>query len=482
MLTRIREQLLNMVQPESAMANQITEAFDLEFVQQQVDRKVYDVKAALEGVLQFMSKLCAPVRDAAIRQIQQDLQQVSGNPFQQDSTSSEERTAPSATSAVPKDLVSVLKGILELLESMLMDLANFHLMVARPSLEQQAIPYEQESFKDSLANKKTSLEATTAWLQGTAVNHLRSSVLSASVPTTGSAATTKSAAKSPTVKSNRHFEIFVNAVLDLLFSKKPLETLEKREFPETFSLDQLRMVRYQNEIQALALVAVMMNIALNVQPPLKDKEQTELKEELLKLMESAGTTMDNLTEAIIESKEKALLISTKSSSPSPTASPMSLHSSSPQPQGSPKALLLSEDQKSYLHNTIERAISFDSTLYNVITQRIRKVLESFLLSTASGGKSGVMPDQAALNKVGLGAMATELEKLAVQIRLLTKYNAKVYQQWYDPILTKILTSTVPPSASASASASTSASASFRSSDMSSTNTGSDGSCSSSSNN
>ncbi|KAF9196262.1 hypothetical protein BGZ50_001338 [Haplosporangium sp. Z 11] len=476
MLTRIREQLLDMVQPESAMANQIAEAFDLEFVQQQVDRKVYDIKAAFEGVLQFMSKLCAPVRDATIRQIQQDLQQVSGNPFQQDSTSSEKRAASSATSAVPKDLVSVLKDILELLDAMLMDLANFRLMVARPSLEQQAIPYEQESFKDSLANKRTSLEATTAWLQGTAVSHLRSSVLSASVPSTRSATTTKAAATSPTVTSNRHFEIFVNAVLDLLFSKKPLETLGKREFPETFSLDQLRMVRYQNEIQALALVAVMMNIALNVQPPLKDKEQAELKQELLKLMESAGTTIDNLTEAIIEFKEKALLMSAKSSSSSPTASPTSLRSPSPQPQGPPTALLLSEDQKSYLHNTIERAISFDSTLYNVITQRIRKVLESFLLSTAPGGKSGVMPDQAALNKVGLGAMATELEKLAIQIRFLTKYNARVYQQWYDPILTKILTSTVPPPASASASAF------LNSSDMSSTNTGSDGNCSSSTNN
>ncbi|KAG0072567.1 hypothetical protein BGZ89_005148 [Linnemannia elongata] len=436
LLTTIREQLLDMVPQESSVARQIRDGFDLEFVQQQVDRKVYDVKGALEGVLGLMAKLCAPVRDPAIRHIQQDLSLITGNPLQQTPQAAESgnRTTSSPTSATPKDLVSVLKDILELLEEMLMDLANYRLMVARPSLEKQAIPYEQHAFKTALENGEITLDATTAWLETSTASLARASAIST---TTSSGSKDQSSPTSPSssTKTNRHYEVYINAVLDLLYSKTPLELWSKEEFPETFVLDQARLTRYQNELQALALIAVMWNISLNVQPPLRDEGQQELKQTLFRLMESADTSKETLAEAIIEAKEKALLLTSRSSASS-TRSISSVTSPT-------SSLLLSADQKSYLRNTIERAISFDSSLYSVLSQRIRKVLESYLLSSPPGlgSKPGVMPEQAELNKVGLGAMAKEIETFAAQIGLLIRYNAKVYQPWYDPLLTKILPST-----------------------------------------
>ncbi|KAK3848035.1 MAG: T-complex protein 11-domain-containing protein [Linnemannia gamsii] len=438
LLTTIREQLLDMVPPESTVARQIRDGFDLDFVQQQVDEKVYNIKGALESVLALMAKLCAPVRDPAIRKIQQDLSIITGNPFQQGSQALPgDRPAASATPTTPKDLVSVLKDILELLEEMLMDLANYRLMVARPSLEKQAIPYEQHAFKTSLENGEVTLDATTAWLEESAANVLRASL----VPTTTPGAGAGAGSREPS-KTNRHYEVYVNAVLDLLYSKTPLDMASKEKFPETFVLDQARLTRYQNEIQALALISVMWNISLNVQPPLRDEGQEELKQTLFRLMESANTSKEVLAEAIIEAKEKELLLSSRSSS-----SPSSSSSSTLTPTRSTAtatapttaaSLLLSPEQKAYLHNTIERAISFDSTLYNVLSQRIRKVLESYLLSSPPGAKPGVMPDQAELNKSGLGTMAKEIGAFAAQVGFLIRYNAKVYQPWYDPLLTKIL--------------------------------------------
>ncbi|KAF9107455.1 hypothetical protein BGX29_006322 [Mortierella sp. GBA35] len=453
LLTTIREQLLDMVPQDSAMATQISEGLDIEFVQQQVDRKVYDVKGGLQGVLGLMAKLCAPVRDETIRQIQQDLSHITGNPLQQQqgAQSPADRPAASATSVAPKDLVSVLKDILDLLEEMLMDLANFRLMVNRPSLQGQAIPYEQNAFKTSLAKGEATLDATTAWLEASAASLLRASAIStttASPSSTGAArstpfaATTTSGSPSLTgskeqqsIKTNRHYEVYVNAVLDLLYSKTPLDQASRKEFPETFALDQGRLTRYQNEIQALGLIAVMLNVSLNVQPTLRDEAQTELKETLFRLMESADTSKETLAEAIIEAKEKALLLSARTSSSS-SSSPSASARTPPT-----TALLLSAEQKSYLRNTIEKAISFDSNLYNVLSQRLRKVLESYLLSTNANGQAGVMPEQAGMNKIGLGAMAKEIETFATQIGFLIKYNAKVYQRWYDPILTKILPGT-----------------------------------------
>ncbi|KAG9071945.1 hypothetical protein KI688_006164 [Linnemannia hyalina] len=445
LLTTIREQLLDMVPQESSVARQIRDGFDLEFVQQQVDRKVYDVKGALEGVLGLMAKLCAPVRDPAIRQIQQDLSVITGNPLQQTPqvAASGNRTPSSASSATPKNFVTVLKDILELLEEMLMDLANYRLMVARPSLEKQAIPYEQHAFKTALENGEITLDATTAWLEKSAASLARASAVSTTTSSgskdQSSSTTPSSSSPSSSAKTNRHYEVYINAVLDLLYSKTPLELSSKEEFPETFVLDQARLSRYQNELQALALIAVMWNISLNVHPPLRDEGQQELKETLFRLMESADTSKETLAEAIIEAKEKTLLLTSRPSSASSTTSTRSIPSAA-----SPTAsLLLSADQKSYLLNTIERAISFDSSLYSVLSQRIRKVLESYLLSSPPGlgSKPGVMPEQAELNKVGLGAMAKEIETFAAQIGFLTKYNAKVYQAWYDPLLTKILPST-----------------------------------------
>ncbi|KAF9929689.1 hypothetical protein FBU30_001319 [Linnemannia zychae] len=465
LLTTIREQLLDMVPSQSSVARQIREGFDLDFVQQQVDRKVYDVKAALESVLSLMAKLCAPVRDPAIRKIQHDLSLIHGNPLQQLPSQTNSQTVRStSTSATPKDFVSVLKDILELLEEMLMDLANYRLMVARPSLEKQAIPYEQHAFKTSLESGDITLDATTAWLEVSAAKVLNTPTISTPTTTTESIPTTSvtTSSSSPllpppslssSVKTNRHYEVYVNAVLDLLYSKTPLELASKEEFPETFMLDQARLTRYQNELQALTLIAVMLNISLNVQPPLRGEEQDELKQTLFRLMEKVDTSKESLAEAIIEAKEKALLLTARPSSSLSARATSSATSSA-------ASFLLSAEQKSYLRNTIERAISFDSSLYNMLSQRIRKVLESYLLSSQPGGKLGVMPNPPELIKFGLGAMTKEIENFSAQIGFLIRYNAKVYQSWYDPILTKILPGTTRTSSKSKTSGSGSGTASI----------------------
>ncbi|KAF9382931.1 hypothetical protein CPB97_006869 [Podila verticillata] len=415
-LTRIREQLLEMVPPKSAIAMQMDEAFDLEFVQQQVDRNVYDVHGAIKTVLEMMSKLCAPIRDERLQKIQQNLGQVSSV-----SAASEPLRFSSESG---NDLVSVLQDVLALLDDMLMDLANFRLMAARPSLEKQAIPYEQKAFRQALVNKEVTMDNVRGWLQkaadvetatsGAASGSGSGSVQSPSSPAPASSApATWTAAFTPTkMLFNRHFAVFARAMFNLLFSAELIDMQEN--FPETFNLDRDRLVKYQNEIQALVLVAVLIQIGQTSAPPLQEKEQVELKDSLLALMEKADTSIETLANCVIEAKENAILVRQSPGGSGP---------------------LLAPEQKETLRSLINSAVEMESPLFKIIWKRMRAVLESY---TVAPRYTIAMPSKEELSKVGLNALSSEIDKLADSIRFLAKYNANVYHAWYDPMLSEML--------------------------------------------
>jgi len=415
-LTRIREQLLEMVPPKSAIAMQMNEAFDLEFVQQQVDRNVYDVQGAIKTVLEMMSKLCAPVRDERLQKIQRNLGQVSSI-----SAASEPLRFSSESG---NDLVSVLQDVLALLDDMLMDLANFRLMAARPSLEKQAIPYEQKAFRQALENKEVTMDNVRVWLQraadaetatsGSASGSGSGSVQSPSSPAPASTApATWTAAFTPTkMLFNRHFAVFSRAMFNLLFSVELIDMQEN--FPETFNLDRDRLVKYQNEIQALVLVAVLIQIGQTSAPPLQEKEQVELKDNLLALMEKADTSIETLANCVIEAKESAIIARQAPGGSGP---------------------LLAPEQKDTLQSLINSAVEMESPLFKIIWKRMRAVLESY---TVAPRYTIAMPSKEELTKVGLNALSSEIDKLADSIRFLAKYNANVYHEWYDPMLSEML--------------------------------------------
>ncbi|KAG0052142.1 hypothetical protein BGZ83_002968 [Gryganskiella cystojenkinii] len=471
LLSTIRQQLLEMVSPQSDFARKIEDTLDLEFVQQQVDQNVYNVNKALEIVLVWMRQLCAPVRDATLQGIQEDLAIIQQQQEQQGSSSQSSTTGPyTATSTTSKDLVSVLRSILELLDDMMMDMANFRLMVARPSLEKQAIPYERNAFQEALEQGETSLERTTAWLEEAGEKFFAEQPTITSMtpaPVSTSTSAPDSAPKVPLVrersdmKSNKHFEIFVSAVLDLLFGKQLLENY--KNFPETFALDQTRLSRYQNEIQAIGMVALLMNVSNSVQPPLSEQDQSELQSQLFKLLEQPQTGPEQLTEVIVEAKERVLLKNSRAVSPlrrlspdqqqqqqqsaSPVSSTTISNPSTPSPSTvqQPTAVtasqfLLSEDQKNYVLNTIHRSLSFDSTLFTVLSRSLRKVLENFILSPLPSNKQVLAPalEPQVLARVGLVSLGAEIEKVATLIRFLCKYNAQVYRSWYDNVISNVI--------------------------------------------
>jgi hypothetical protein len=201
-------------------------------------------------------------------------------------------------------------------------------------------------------------------------------------------------------------------MFNLLFSTELIDMQEN--FPETFNLDRDRLVKYQNEIQALVLVAVLIQIGQTIAPPLQEKEQVELKDNLLALMEKADTSIETLANCVIEAKESAIIARQAPGGSGP---------------------LLAPEQKDTLQSLINSAVEMESPLFKIIWKRMRAVLESY---TVAPRYTIAMPSKEELTKVGLNALSSEIDKLADSIRFLAKYNANVYHEWYDPILSEML--------------------------------------------
>lgn len=113
----------------------IEEILDIDLIRQQAEKGVLDFHHYAQYIISFMSKLCAPVRDEKIRQLSNE-----------------------------RNVIEVFKGIMESLELMKLDLANFTIRMIRPMIEMSSIEYEKKKFAEFLKVNSNGLQYTEKWL------------------------------------------------------------------------------------------------------------------------------------------------------------------------------------------------------------------------------------------------------------------------------------------------------------------------------
>merc|ERR1711963_630334 len=86
-------------------------------------------------ILGIMGMLCAPVRDEQIAVLKQET-----------------------------DVVKVFRGIMETLEIMKLDMANFTIQTIRPTIEKESKEYEKKKFQEFLDTQEDGLVSTRQWL------------------------------------------------------------------------------------------------------------------------------------------------------------------------------------------------------------------------------------------------------------------------------------------------------------------------------
>ncbi|CAH1954043.1 unnamed protein product [Acanthoscelides obtectus] len=123
LLEEIKEGLFAVLLPQhTRIRQQISEILDTDLIKQQALQGTLDFKNYAQYVISVMSKLCAPIRDDKINELKET-----------------------------SDVIDTFRGILELLDLMQLDMANFTLQMARPDIIARSVDLERKKFADYLA-------------------------------------------------------------------------------------------------------------------------------------------------------------------------------------------------------------------------------------------------------------------------------------------------------------------------------------------
>lgn len=145
-------------------------------IKQQAENGVLDFHHYAQYVISLMAKICAPVRDEKIEELKRCT-----------------------------NVIETFKGIMEVLQLMKLDLANFTISMIRPNIIASSIEYERTKFAEFLKIQADGLHYTRKWL----LSHLTSELI-------GSTATDPNSIKQLT------HSLLAEAYLDLLeFDSSP---------------------------------------------------------------------------------------------------------------------------------------------------------------------------------------------------------------------------------------------------------------------
>lgn len=361
MVDSIRDALVSMLPEKGAVRARVQEVLDAQNIQQQVQHRIFDSPKFIEFVVASMLQLCAPIRDAAIKDIR------------------------SIT-----DMASVFQKILELLDVMKLDLANFRLRALRPHLTQQSVDYERGKFRNALESSNVSLDRTRDWM--TAAAHKLQEVAATRNP------------ENIDIPENhvRYESIFTDAFLSLIFSP---QAVQLSSLPETLIMDASRIFQFQNETQMLTIVCATFMLSRNFAPHLRDDRAltAHLKSQLMILLQDPQTTIDNLA---------LLLITTLNDSLKSTNGALSL------------------EQEALVKSMVDKTLSTKDKIFVLLNRRMQHALRGQIIT-------GRYRRESLLN-TGLEVVETELEKLSLKICLLAKHNREVYAPWYDEIISSVM--------------------------------------------
>jgi hypothetical protein len=360
-VTDIRQQLLELAPERNGLRKQLTESMDIDLVKQQMENGTFNINDMLGFVCEKMLAMCAPVRDSEIRDIEN-----------------------------AEDVLDAIMRIFETLDNMKMDMANFRLRALRPHLMQQAVEYEKSKFSQALAANQVNITRTKQWLMKSA-----------------NKAQETAAARNPEniqLPENpvKFDSVYADALLSLIFEQEPVSG----EFlPETLYMDAERLFGFQNESQAITVVAALMMLSRNLSMEFRENREAvqNLKKNLFMFLQDQTTTIENLAQLIVSSINDAI---------------------------KPLGKVLSEEQCVTIKTMVDKTLSFRDTVFTLLNRRAMAEIRVHLLSGRFRRDTNN----------GLDVVIDELEKLSMKIFRLAMHNRQVYSIWYDDLIREALSS------------------------------------------
>lgn len=250
-----------MVDVNSSIHQTISSVIDIELIAQQCRANTYDHISFFDLVYSILPKICSPARDEVVK-------------------------ALTSGTAESEDYITRLEKLLEVLELMQLDQANYVLMMSAPHIIPAAIGYEQRMFAQDLANNVHSLSNTTQWLKSAYTERRQelSSRDSEGVNHPRSRLTAK--------------QVVNYALCNLSISLFPLQT---SDIPETLQLDVERLINAQESVGTIVISSA---ILLTIKSLLRRDARTSwkpLKEKIVSILSPTDTRPPDIKAADIAS-------------------------------------------------------------------------------------------------------------------------------------------------------------------------------------
>ncbi|KAG6798669.1 T-complex protein 11-like protein 1 isoform X1 [Apis mellifera caucasica] len=360
LLKEIKETLDELVLPHHAKIREnLREILDVDLIRQQAENGVLDFHHYAQYVISIMSKVCAPVRDEKIRELNQKT-----------------------------DVIEIFKGIMEILQLMRLDLANFTITMMRPNIVASSIEYEKAKFAEFLKVNTNGLQFTEKWL----LRHY-----------------------DPTKITSNSSDI--NAVRQLthcLLTEAYLDLLEWDFNPdaETLMLDQGRLLELRDKTSRLSIIGSIILLVNNtVGAPIHGVSsfKKNIKQHLNVLLDSVHSNKD------LETVMPNIVLQVKTDLETTL-----------QEIGS---TLLSVEMESLLEGQILDLINPGHKIRHLINLRIRQFLQKIILSQSAAPQQ-VPP--------GLSSLQEELTAIVAQFLILISHNRSVFGEYYQEIITNAL--------------------------------------------
>ncbi|XP_050454121.1 T-complex protein 11-like protein 1 isoform X2 [Cataglyphis hispanica] len=357
LLKEIKESLDELVPPQnSRIKENIREVLDLDLIKQQAEKGVLDFHHYAQYIISVMSKICAPVRDERIKELSQQV-----------------------------DIIETFKGVMELLQLMRLDLANFTITMMRPNIIAMSVEYEKAKFAEFLKINSNGLQYTEKWL----LSHFDPEKIASS-----------SSSDTSNIRQITH-SLVTEAYLDLL-------EWDFNPNAETLMLDQGRILELRDTTSRLSVIgSVILLVNNTIGAPIHgiSSFKKNIKEHLNALLDSVHSNKDlkaAMPNIVLQVKEdvKATLREVDA------------------PELSPELETLLEGQIADLVDTKHK-------IRYLVSLRIRQFLQK-IIQTQSVAPQQVPP--------GLSSLQEELTAIAARFVILISHNRSVFGEYYQDIV------------------------------------------------
>ncbi|XP_020711995.1 T-complex protein 11-like protein 1 isoform X2 [Athalia rosae] len=355
LLGEIKEALEELLLPRhTRIRENINEVLDVELIRQQAEQGVLDFHRYAHFVISIMAKLCAPVRDEKIADL-----------------------------AKSTDVIETFRGIMETLQLMKLDMANFTITLIRPEIVASSVEYEKKKFAEFLKVHDDGLPLTKKWL----LRHLDLEKITPS-------------ADINTVRQITH-SLLSEAYLDLL-------EWEFNPDAETLMMDQGRLVELRDRTSRLSVVGSVLLVTNNtVGAPVQGVAsfKQNIKQHITLLLDSVHSNVDlaivmpNIVLQVIKDVKTTL-----------------------QEAGASE---LSTELEALLSAQILEISKPDHKIRHLVNLRIRQFLQKIILSQTAGPQQ-IPP--------GLSSLQDELAGIAAQFLIIASHNRSVFGEYYLDIV------------------------------------------------